>query len=89
MGLLKLHLIDVKAHWENIYSTKDPSQVSWYEPTADFSLQLILKYAPEKKCAVADVGAGESLLVEHLLEQGYKDITLVDISSKAYKVQWY
>ncbi|MBF5026423.1 methyltransferase [Planobacterium sp. GCR5] len=72
-----------KAHWENIYSPKYPSQVSWYETTADFSLQLILKYAPEKKSEVADVGAGESVLVEHLLENDYKDITLIDISSKA------
>ncbi|KXX68472.1 class I SAM-dependent methyltransferase [Flammeovirga sp. SJP92] len=72
-----------KEHWENIYSTKPLENVSWYQPVPETSLAFVERsiLAPDDK--IIDVGGGDSFLVDHLLEKGYKDITVLDISKKA------
>src|SRR5215831_21127387 len=59
--------MDPKAHWEKVYRTKEPNEVSWYRPHLDVSLKLIEESAPEREARIIDVGGGESTLVDDLL----------------------
>jgi ubiquinone/menaquinone biosynthesis C-methylase UbiE len=70
-------------HWETIYQTKSIDEVSWYEPTPQTSLDLIQQNNPSYSAKIIDIGGGDSFLVDHLLELGYQNITVLDISEKA------
>ncbi|OJW14470.1 class I SAM-dependent methyltransferase [Mucilaginibacter sp. 44-25] len=72
-----------KAHWENVYQTKPLSEVSWYEPIPATSLKIIDELGLPKSAAIIDIGGGDSLLADHLLELGYTNISVLDISSAA------
>lgn len=72
-----------KEHWENIYITKKAEDLSWYQPVPETGLSWILKNARDKDAAIIDIGAGDSFLVDHLLDEGYTDITILDISDHA------
>lgn len=72
-----------KAHWENVFRTKDTTKVSWYQPVPETSLRLIEKLAVPKTAKIIEVGSGDSYLGDTLLEKGFSDITLLDISEKA------
>lgn len=74
---------DRKSHWENIYSTKQSEEVSWYQPVPETSLEFIHETNLPKHARIIDVGGGDSLLVDHLLEAGYTNVTVLDISEKA------
>jgi ubiquinone/menaquinone biosynthesis C-methylase UbiE len=74
---------DKKAHWENIYTSKSLNEVSWYQPTPETSLNFIHEFNVPKKAKIIDVGGGDSFLVDHLLMEGYTDITVLDISAAA------
>ena len=77
---------DAKAHWEKIYTTKAPDQVSWYRPHLELSLSLIERAAGGVSASMIDVGGGESTLVDDLLARGYQNITVLDISQAAIDV---
>ncbi|WP_343634186.1 class I SAM-dependent methyltransferase [Fluviicola sp.] len=72
-----------KEHWENVYATKELHEVSWYQPKPETSLQFIEKANLSEDAKIIDVGGGDSFLLDHLLELGYTNITVVDISGKA------
>jgi 2-polyprenyl-3-methyl-5-hydroxy-6-metoxy-1,4-benzoquinol methylase len=72
--------MDSQIHWETIYGTKAPDDFSWYRPHLELSLGLIRRAAPEHSASIIDVGGGESTLVDDLIEQGYQNITVLDIS---------
>ena len=72
-----------KAHWENVYETKSPNEVSWTQAKPKTSIDLINSFNLPKSSSIIDVGGGDSLLVDFLLEEGYENITVLDISSKA------
>ena len=72
-----------KAHWETIYTTKTPEQVSWTQEKPAISLELIEAFNLPKSAKIIDIGGGDSLLVDFLLEAGYSDITVLDISQAA------
>jgi ubiquinone/menaquinone biosynthesis C-methylase UbiE len=74
---------DRKKHWETIYQTKKLEEVSWYQPTPDTSLQLIEKHCNSTNASIIDIGGGDSFLVDNLLELGYSNITVLDISEAA------
>ncbi|QDH78587.1 class I SAM-dependent methyltransferase [Echinicola soli] len=76
---------DRKAHWENIYETKPLTTVSWYQPVPKTSLTLIDEMQLSLSAKIIDVGGGDSFLVDHLLQLGYQNITVLDISSQAIK----
>ena len=61
---------DGKTHWENIYATTAPEQVSWYRPYLEMSLSLIERAAGGVSASIIDVGGGESTLVDALLARG-------------------
>ena len=72
-----------KAHWETVYETKSPNEVSWTQAKPKTSIDLINSFNLPKSSSIIDVGGGDSLLVDFLLEDGYENITVLDISSKA------
>ena len=72
-----------KKHWENIYQTKQLNEVSWYQPVPQTSLDLISKYAKSFDAKIIDIGGGDSFLVDHLIELGYTNISVLDISEAA------
>ena len=78
-----LHSMNTQQHWEQIYGTKAPDQVSWYCPHLDASLDLIERASVSLAAAIIDIGGGESTLVDDLLVRGYQDLTVLDISQWA------
>ncbi|MEK7724815.1 MAG: class I SAM-dependent methyltransferase, partial [Acidobacteriota bacterium] len=72
-----------KNHWESVYETKSVDQVSWYRDHLDNSLQMILNTNVSKDAAIIDVGGGSSTLVDDLLQHGFADVSILDISGKA------
>jgi ubiquinone/menaquinone biosynthesis C-methylase UbiE len=79
-------MTDMQAHWQHIYQTKTPDNVSWYQEHPALSLDLIVKTGITPTARIIDVGAGASTLADHLLAAGYQDITLLDISADALRV---
>ena len=75
--------MDAEAHWEKVYATKAPTDVSWYQPDAELSLKLIRQAAPDHAAAIIDVGGGASTLVDGLLAEGYANVTVLDLSVSA------
>lgn len=74
---------DRNQHWENIYATRRSHEVSWYQVRPDTSLRLMAQLGVQPADAVIDVGGGSSNLVDHLLDLGYADLTVLDISAAA------
>jgi len=74
---------DRKKHWENIYQTKELKDVSWFQPTPETSLDFFMQFNVPTTAKVIDIGGGDSFLVDHLLDLGYKDISVLDISAAA------
>jgi ubiquinone/menaquinone biosynthesis C-methylase UbiE len=74
---------DRKKHWENIYQTKELKDLSWYQPSPTTSLDFLKQFNISKTAKIIDIGGGDSLLVDNLLDLGYTDITVLDISDAA------
>lgn len=72
-----------KKHWETIYETKQARQVSWFQEHADLSLQFIRDTGVAADAHILDVGAGASVLVDDLLNAGYRNVSVLDISASA------
>lgn len=75
--------MDIHQHWENIYGHKQPHEVSWTQAVPQISLQFIHDARLDKSASIIDVGGGDSSLVDHLLAEGYENITVLDISETA------
>lgn len=76
-------LMKTKEHWETIYKTKQPNEVSWTEQIPSASLEFINKLKIPKTAKIIDIGGGDSKLVDFLLAQGYTDLSVLDISKTA------
>jgi SAM-dependent methyltransferase len=72
-----------QAHWENVYTTKGENEVSWFQQSPEPSLELILQAGATHTSAIIDVGGGASRLVDNLVEQGFEDVTVLDLSGAA------
>lgn len=70
-------------HWKKIYAEKDTQQVSWYQAKPNESIAWIEELKLEPSAPILDVGGGDSRLVDHLYQQGYQDIRVLDISAQA------
>lgn len=74
---------DHDAQWEAVYREKRSDDLSWFQEHPALSLELIMGAAPARDARIIDVGGGNSRLVDHLLQHGYRHITVLDISSNA------
>ena len=72
-----------KQHWENVFSTKSPNEVSWTQVYPKTSMDYLEALQLPKTANIIDVGGGDSNLVDALLEKGYKNIWVLDISATA------
>lgn len=72
-----------KNHWENIYQTRQTDQVSWFQQHAEMSLQFIRNTGVPLDAHILDVGGGASVLVDDLLDAGYSNLSVLDISGVA------
>ena len=89
-----------KSHWENVFATKNPNEVSWTQTYPTTSMKYIESLQLSKSANIIDIGGGDSNLVDALLENGYENIWVLDISEfalerakkrlgkKANKVHW-
>jgi 2-polyprenyl-3-methyl-5-hydroxy-6-metoxy-1,4-benzoquinol methylase len=75
--------MDTQAHWEHVYGTKAPTEVSWFRPHLETSLSLVERATGDRSAAIIDVGGGESTLVDDLIGRGYRNVTVLDISTTA------
>lgn len=76
--------MNMQQHWENIYDTKSPDQVSWFQPHLETSLSLIERATRgDRSAALIDVGGGASTLVDGLVAREYPNVTVLDISLAA------
>jgi len=78
--------MNTQLHWENVYGSKAPNEVSWFRPHLETSLSFIERSAPIRSARIIDVGGGESTLVDDLLARGYAHLTVLDISQTAIDV---
>jgi 2-polyprenyl-3-methyl-5-hydroxy-6-metoxy-1,4-benzoquinol methylase len=72
-----------KEHWENIYNSKKTEELSWTEDVPEISLAFIKNFQLPKTASIIDIGGGESKLAENLLDMGYVNITVLDISKSS------
>ena len=78
-----MKLAESASHWENIYQQKGPDEVSWTQEVPETSLAFIRNMNLPADAAIIDIGGGDSKLVDWLLEEGYQNITVLDISATA------
>lgn len=93
--------MSLKEHWNHVYQSKEPDNMSWYQSQPATSLKLIEACAADKQAGIIDIGGGASVLVDYLLDAGYQRIGLLDISvealertrnrlsSRAVDVEWF
>jgi SAM-dependent methyltransferase len=74
---------DRKKHWDDIYQKRCVDEVSWYQQSPATSLQFVEQFNLPRTAKIIDVGGGESFFVDYLLDFGYLDITVLDISKYA------
>lgn len=73
----------MKKHWDEIYQDHGSDSLSWYQAVPDLALDWIDGLELDPDAAIVDVGAGTSALADGLLERGYRDLTLLDVSEAA------
>jgi SAM-dependent methyltransferase len=72
-----------QAHWQNVYTNKGENEVSWFQESPAPSLALIAQIGVTPASGIIDIGGGASRLVDHLIDQGFRDITVLDLSAAA------
>jgi SAM-dependent methyltransferase len=89
-----------QAHWQNVYTKKGENEVSWFQENPAPSLELIAQVGATADSAIIDIGGGASRLVDHLIDRGFQEVTVLDLSEAALeaakarlggsaaKVQW-
>lgn len=96
MGIVKLHLCvfntwfmnatpntSTKEHWDNIFSTKNEGETSWFQPFPKTSVDFLEMFDLPLDANIIDIGAGDSHFIDVLLDKGYQNIWVLDISEKA------
>jgi SAM-dependent methyltransferase len=78
--------VNRKEHWEAVYRTKRPTELSWYQAEAELSARLIQEVVPGRSASIIDVGGGASVLVSQLDAVGYTNLTVLDLSGMAIAV---
>jgi SAM-dependent methyltransferase len=74
---------DRKQHWENVFATKEPTEFSWFQQYPKTSVEFLQLFALPRHARIIDVGGGDSHFVDALLDLGFQDVYLLDISEGA------
>ncbi|HYF33236.1 MAG TPA: class I SAM-dependent methyltransferase [Chitinophagaceae bacterium] len=74
---------ETKRHWDNIYNTKAEDAVSWFQPYPTTSMQFVELFNLPLDANIIDIGGGDSHFVDALIEKGYRNIWVLDISEAA------
>ena len=74
---------NIRQHWDTVYETKTAKQVSWTQDVPKTSLNFIHSFGLSKTAKIIDIGRGDSKLVDNLLDEGFDNITVLDISARA------
>ncbi|MHB0772118.1 class I SAM-dependent methyltransferase [Bradyrhizobium sp. 5.13L] len=74
---------DRSTHWDHVYASKGEAEVSWYQDSPATSLEMIRAATPNLRAAIIDIGGGASRLVDALLQDGHRDVTVLDLSANA------
>ena len=77
---------DRKSHWEEVYESKSPLKVSWFQENPALSLRLIGDAGLQNSDAIIDVGGGASRLVDELCKKGLTNISVLDLAAKALSI---
>jgi SAM-dependent methyltransferase len=77
---------DTANHWQSVYRTRQPDQVSWFTPHLNLSVVLLKQAGLNPDSRIIDIGAGASTLVDDLLDLGLHHVTALDISPAALEV---
>lgn len=72
-----------KQHWENIFSAKAEDEVSWFQPYPKTSMEFVELFNLPPDANIIDIGGGDSHFVDALLDKGYHNIYVLDISANA------
>ncbi|MCI0465623.1 MAG: class I SAM-dependent methyltransferase [Beijerinckiaceae bacterium] len=75
--------VNTQTHWEQLYKTKASNQLSWFQQSPSISLGLIRKTGAKPDTSIMDIGGGESRLADALSEEGFHDLTVLDLSGHA------
>jgi hypothetical protein len=73
-----------KEHWENVFANKQETEVSWFQPYPKTSIEFVKLFDLPLDANIIDIGGGDSHFVDALLEEGYKNIWVLDISEKCF-----
>ena len=76
-------IFDNKAHWENVFATKQETEVSWFQQKPETSIDFFKENNISLDAKIIDVGGGDSYLIDNLLDLGYTNLFLLDISANA------
>jgi 2-polyprenyl-3-methyl-5-hydroxy-6-metoxy-1,4-benzoquinol methylase len=76
-------MIDQSSFWNRVYETKGEAEVSWFQTNPEPSIEFIRRYAPDRSASIIDIGGGLSRLADHLLADGFQNLSVLDIASEA------
>jgi cyclopropane fatty-acyl-phospholipid synthase-like methyltransferase len=79
----RLGLVDRRVHWESVYGEVPSHELGWFQEEPLASLELLEELDVDRSAAILDVGGGDSRLVDGLLDRGFEDLTVLDLSAKA------
>jgi len=72
-----------QTHWDAVYNAKAPNQVSWFSPHLERSIAFVEGAHLSRDAAILDVGGGAATLVDDLLDRGFTNVTVLDLSAAA------
>ncbi len=75
--------VSKKEHWENVFANKKKTEVSWYQQKPETSINFFIENIIPKDARIIDIGGGDSYLIDNLLDLGYTNLSLLDISKNA------
>jgi 2-polyprenyl-3-methyl-5-hydroxy-6-metoxy-1,4-benzoquinol methylase len=75
-----------QSHWQTVYRTKGEREVSWFQESPAISLELIHATGVGPDASVIDIGGGASRLVDALLAEGFRSVSVLDVSEQALSI---
>ncbi len=78
-------IMSTNQHWDNAYTARDATALTWFEATPEASIRLVRQCLPAGG-ALVDIGGGSSALVDHCLDAGIGPVTVLDLSAEALAI---